>query len=324
MNIKINKVTKTIIDTKLRLEFFEKMHLVRKFEYNVLKLLREGVVLGSVHLDIGEEAVKVGTIMPLADSDYLIPTHRGHGQHLIKGTDPGRLLAELSGKVTGLCKGRAGSVHIFDKEHNDLGVTAIVGAQLPISVGVGMAIKYKKGNSCVMCNFGDGTTNQGWFYEALNLASLWELPIIFTCDNNFYGMGTPYDRTSNAKIHEKAELFHIRSETVDGNDVEAVYTQTKEIVDWVKSEKKPALIECYTYRWIGHSAFDTRPYRPKKEIEAWKERCPIKKLKNKLLQEGVIEKTLDDIEKKVTILIEKAEKFAVESAFPEFDDSMLM
>ena len=160
---------KAAIDTELRLEFFKKMHLVRKFEYNVLKLLREGMIPGSVHLDIGEEAVKVGTIMPLANSDYLIPTHRGHGQHLIKGTDPDLLLAELLGRETGLCKGRAGSVHIFDKENNNLGVTAIVGAQLPISVGVGTAIKYKKKNSCVMCNFGDGTTNQGWFYETLNL-----------------------------------------------------------------------------------------------------------------------------------------------------------
>ena len=322
--MKSNKKNKTFINTDLRLQFFEKMQLVRKFEYKVLELISRGLIMGSAHLDIGEEAVKVGTIMPLENSDYLLPNHRGHGQHLVKGSEPGKILAELCGRVTGLCKGRAGSVHLFDKKTNNLGVNAIVGAQLPISAGVGMAIKYKRKDSCVMCNFGDGATNQGWFYEALNLASLWELPIIFVCNNNFYGMGTPYDKTSNARIHDKAKLFNILSYAIDGNDVETVYQETKELVNWVKSEQKPAFIECFTYRWTGHSAYDKRAYRPKTELEQWKKKCPIKKLEKKLLQDGVEQKKLESIENKIDLLLKKAEEFALDSDFPKLDNSMIL
>ena len=197
------------MDLELAKELYEKVYLIRKFEEKVYDLILKGVVLGSVHLCIGEEATAVGTITALEKSDYILPTHRGHGMHIAKGADPNRLLAELAGKITGYCKGNSGSVHVFDKENNNIGSQGIIGGQFPISLGAGLAIKNRGANSCVAVFFGDGSSNQGWFYEALNIASLWDLPIIFVGVNNFYGMGTPYENTSKAIITEKSKVFGI-------------------------------------------------------------------------------------------------------------------
>ncbi len=310
-----------ISNTRL-LEFFEQMLLIRKFEETLHELAKRGVVHGSVHLCSGQEAPAVGTCAAITQDDYILPTHRGHGQVLAKGAEPDRLLAEILGRETGYCKGRVGSMHLFDKEHNNLGTTGVVGSQFPISTGVGLAIKLQELDRCLLCYFGDGTSNQGWFYEALNMASLWGLPIIFVCVNNLYGMGTPYRRTSKTAIHERATLFGIRSETADGNDVEEIYATMTELVTMVKTEKKPALLECYTYRLSGHSAFDVRPYRPKEEIEKWKKADPIMRLEQTLLRKNVEINTLDEIKARVEQTMTTAEKFAVESKYPEFNDTM--
>jgi len=310
------------MDQELAKELYEKVYLIRKFEERVYELILKGVVLGSVHLCIGEEATSVGTIAALEKSDYILPTHRGHGMHIAKGADPNRLLAELAGKITGYCKGNSGSVHIFDKENNNIGSQGIIGGQFPISLGAGLAIKNRGANSCVAVFFGDGSSNQGWFYEALNIASLWDLPIIFVGVNNFYGMGTPYENTSKAIITEKSKVFGILSETVDGNDVELVYKKMKEIASIVKNEKRPALLECETYRWTGHSAFDKRKYRPDEELEKWKKRDPVKIAENKLLKKGLSKEGIKKIQKDVVKKIDEAEKYTLDSEYPEFSDSM--
>ena len=310
------------IQTGLLLEFYEKMLLIRKFEEALRDLATRGAVHGSVHLCIGQEAPAVATCASITQDDYVLPTHRGHGQALAKGAEPGKLLAEILGRETGYCKGRVGSMHLFDRELNNLGTTGIVGSQFSISVGVGLAIKLQESDRCLLCYFGDGTSNQGWFYEALNMASLWDLPIIFVCINNLYGMGTPYSRTSKTKIHERASVFGIRSATADGNDVEDVYTKMVELVAMVKTEKRPALIECYTYRQTGHSAFDVRPYRPQEEIEDWRKRDPILQLERRLIRKGVNAAALGEAETRATQIVADAEKFAVESPYPTFDPSM--
>ena len=310
------------ISKEKKLELFEKMLLVRKFENKIYEFATKGVVRGSVHLCIGEEASAVGTVLSLEKDDYILPTHRGHGQGLAFGADPRKFLAEILGRETGLCKGRVGSMHFFDREHNNLGAQGILGAQFPIALGVGKAIKNKKKDSCVQCFFGDGTSNQGTFYESLNIASLWDPPIFYVCLNNLYGMGTHYKDTSRVSISKKAELFGLNTRVVDGNDVEEVYSNSMELAEYAKKNSKPVLIECKTYRWMGHSAFDNRPYRSKEEIARWKELDPIKSYRARLLQAKIPEKKIQEIENKVDGMISEAAEFALQSDYPEFDSSM--
>ncbi len=309
-------------DKKLLSTFLEKMFLVRQFEYKIYEFATKGIVFGSVHLCIGEEATAVGSCMDLESEDFILTTHRGHGQALTKGADPDTFLAEISGRETGVCKGRVGSMHAFDKENNNLGAQGILGAQFPIAVGVGLALKLKKSKNIVACYFGDGTSNQGTFYEALNMADIWNLPIFFVCVNNFYGMGTHYDKTSNVDVFEKAKSFNIITETADGNDVEEVYIKAKKLISKVREDKRPALLECHTYRWLGHSAFDNRSYRPKEEIEEWKSKDPIKSLEKKMIENGQSSKDIEIIKKNINKKIEEAAKFALESGYSSISDTI--
>jgi len=309
-------------DNKLLSTFLEKMLLVRQFEYKVYEFATKGIVFGSVHLCIGEEATAVGSAMGLESKDYILTTHRGHGQALTKGADPNKFLAEIIGRQTGLCKGRVGSMHAFDKENNNLGAQGILGAQFPIAIGVGLALKLKKSKSIVACYLGDGTSNQGTFYEALNIADIWDLPILFVCVNNLYGMGTHYDKTSNVAVFEKAKSFNIITETADGNDVEEVYIKAKKLISKVRSDRRPALLECYTYRWLGHSAFDNRPYRSKEEIKKWKAKDPIKSLEQKMIKNDISAKDIEIIKDNINKKIEEAAKFALESKYSSIDDSV--
>jgi TPP-dependent pyruvate/acetoin dehydrogenase alpha subunit len=308
---------------KLLLELLEKMILIRKFEYKLIELAERGIVRGSIHLCIGEEASAVGTCMAINEEDYILPTHRGHGQELAKGSDPNKLMAEMIGKETGLCKGRVGSMHIFDKEKNILGSQGVLGATIPISIGVGLAIKLKEmSERVVLCFFGDGTTNEGVFYESLNFASIWELPVIFVVINNLYGMGTRYDQTCKVEIYKKAELFDIYTKKIDGNDVEKVFNEMTKIVKMVKKESKPALLELCTYRWMGHSVFDKRQYRPKEEVEKWKKLDPINTIEQKLLNKGIKASSINEIKAKTEKIVNEAEKFALESSYPTYNDEM--
>jgi TPP-dependent pyruvate/acetoin dehydrogenase alpha subunit len=304
---------------ELLLAFYEKMLLVRSFENKLFELAKKGIVRGSVHFSIGEEATSVGTCMAIAPQDYILPTHRGHGQELAKGADPGRLLAEIAGRETGFSGGRGGTMHIYDRQTNNLGSQGILGAQFPICIGVGLAIKLQKmEDTTVLCYFGDGTSNLGNFYEVLNIAALWSLPVVFVCVNNGYGMGTKYEQACTAEICRKAELFGMLAATVDGNDVEQVYERTRDIVGIVKKEKKPALIELLTYRIMGHSAFDTRPYRTSEEVAEWKKKDPIDRLVRRCGEAGIDGAALGAVQQKVAAVIAGAEKFALDSAFPAY------
>ncbi len=310
------------IKESLLKEFLEKMILVRGFEYKIIDLARTGKIYGSVHLCVGEEATAVGSCLALEKDDYILPTHRGHGQSLAKGSDINTMLAEIAGKEDGLCKGRVGSMHFFDKDNNNLGCQGILGAQFPIAIGVGLSIKLRKENKIAVCFFGDGTSNQGTFYEGLNFADIWDLPILYVCVNNLYGMGTHYATTCNVAVHEKAKIFNMKTAVVDGNDVVAVYEKTKELVDHVRKNKRPALIQLDTYRWMGHSALDSRPYRPKEEIEEWKKKDPIKRFKEYLLSQKFTQEDLDEIEKKANKKLDDAHAFTNNSKLPEFTSDM--
>jgi pyruvate dehydrogenase E1 component alpha subunit len=310
-------------DEQLLLTFLEKMYLIRRFEQKVYEFAERGLVFGSTHLGIGEEATAVGTIMNLRQDDYIIATHRGHGQELMKGTGVSQMMAEMIGKETGICKGRVGSMHVVDKSVNNLGAQGIIGASFPISIGVGLAIKLKNlGDRILMSFFGDGSTNQGNFYESLNFADLWKVPVLFICVNNLYGMGTHYCRTCNIEVYKKANFFNIASDVADGNDVVEVYEKTGKLVEMVRKERCTALLELRTYRTIGHSAFDKHPYRTKEEIEEWKKLDPIKRVEEKLYNAGTSEQKIKDVKKKVDDIIEDASKFALESKYPQFDMSM--
>jgi acetoin:2,6-dichlorophenolindophenol oxidoreductase subunit alpha len=309
-----------MVNNEKMLEFFEKMYLIRSFENKVFDLAKKGFIRGSVHLCIGEEATSAGTCMAIDKNDFILPTHRGHGEELMKGLDPKKLLAEIMGKETGICKGRSGTMHIFDKDNNNLGSQGILGAQFPIAIGVGLAIKLKGLKDTVaLVYFGDGTSNMGNFYESLNMAALWNLPVIFICINNEYAMGTRYDDTCKIEIYKKAELFDIYSMNTDGNDVENVYLKTKDMVKFVKEKSKPALLELRTYRIAGHSAFDNRPYRTQDEIDNWKKLDPLAALEKKLMKENVEIKLIDEIKDRVDKKILEAEKYALESNFPTKD-----
>ncbi len=311
------------VESSLLMLFLEKMLLIRNFEGKVAEFARKGIFRGSIHFSTGEEATAVGSCLAVDAHDYILPTHRGHGQELAKGCDPGRLMAEIIGKRTGLCQGRGGTLHIFDREHNILGAQAILGAQFPIAIGVGLAIKLKGlVDTTVLCFTGDGTTNTGNFYETLSAASLWELPVVFVCVNNMYGMGTKYEDTCRTAIHEKGKAFKLLSVVLDGNDVENVYLEMKGIVQKVKRERIPALVELRTYRISGHSVNDRHVYRTEEEIQQWKMKDPIDRLTKELIRRKVSLEEIDAVKGRVTATVAGAEKFALESPYPEWDESV--
>jgi len=310
-------------DEKLYLTFLEKLYLIRRFENKVYEFAERGLVFGSTHLEVGEEATAVGTLLNINKDDYMIATHRGHGQELLKGTDLKAMMAEMIGKATGICGGRVGSMHVTDISVNNLGAQGIIGATFPISVGVGLGLNLLSDKEKILIAFfGDGSTNQGNFYESLNMADVWNVPVFFVCVNNLYGMGTHYCSTCNIEIHKKAAFFNIKSGFCDGNDVGAVYEKSKELIDYVRSKRRPAFLELKTYRTIGHSAFDKHPYRTKEEIEEWKKLDPIKRAEEAMLASGTGQDKIDDVKKKVDAQIQEAAAFALESAYPAYEPSL--
>ncbi len=307
----------------LYLEFLEKMYLIRKFEQKVYEFAERGLVFGSTHLEVGEEATAVGTLLNINKDDYLIATHRGHGQELMKGTSVRAMMAEMIGKSTGICGGRVGSMHVADRSVNNLGAQGIIGASFPISVGVGLALNLLDIKDSILISFfGDGATNQGNFYESLNMADIWKVPVFFVCVNNLYGMGTHYCKTCNIEIYKKASFFNIRADVEDGNDVVAVYEKSKEIISYVRGSRRTALLELRTYRTIGHSAFDRHHYRTREEIEEWKKADPIKRIEDRIVKGGTSKEKIEAVKKKVDDIIKDAANFALDSSYPEYDPAM--
>jgi pyruvate dehydrogenase E1 component alpha subunit len=306
------------------IEMYRKMLEIRLFEEKVFELYGQNLVPGTIHLYAGEEAVAVGVCSNLTKQDYITSTHRGHGHCIAKGADPKRTMAEILGKKTGYCKGKGGSMHIADFSIGMLGATAVVGAGLPIAVGAGLSIKLRKTSQVVACFFGEGASNQGTFHESINMASLWKLPAIFVCENNLYAMGTRQSKAMAIEnIADRAAAYGIPGVSVDGNDVLAVYEVAQKAVERARRGEGPTLIECKTYRQKGHSRVDPAKYRPKKEVEEWLTKDPIKRLKQKLLQANISTETeIQHIEKEASAKIEEAVKFAIESPYPEPEEAL--
>ncbi|HEY6418934.1 MAG TPA: pyruvate dehydrogenase (acetyl-transferring) E1 component subunit alpha [Candidatus Binataceae bacterium] len=304
------------------LDLYRRMALIRHFEEKAAEMYTRGKITGFCHLYAGEEAVAVGAIYALYDKDYVVSTYREHGHCLAKGADPRVVMAELFGKSTGISHGHGGSMHLFDQDLRFMGGYAIVGGGLPLAAGLAFAIQYNEGPEVVCCFFGDGALPQGAFHESLNIAALWKLPIVFICENNFYGMGTlVQNAVSQEELYRFAEPYKIPGVRVDGMDVLDVYGATMEAVARAREGDGPSLIEAVTYRFRGHSMSDPGEYRSKREERIWQERDPIKTMRRRLLTEKrATDAKLDEIEKEVEAVVDDAVKFADESPEPSLDE----
>jgi pyruvate dehydrogenase E1 component alpha subunit len=301
------------------IEMYRKMLEIRYFEQTVYYLFLEGIIPGTIHLYTGQEAVAVGVCSSLRKDDFIVSTHRPHGHYIAKGGQIKKLMAELLGKKTGCCKGKGGSMHVCDFDVGMPPAIAIVGANVPIASGMALAFKMKGTDQVVACFFGDGAVNQGMWHEGVNIAAVWDLPVIFICENNFYAASTHISKVMKVKrIADRASAYGIPGVTVDGNDVTAVYKETCKAVDRARKGEGPTLIECLTYRHGGHSRSDPATYRPKEEVEEWLKKDPIPRFKNKLIEIGVLTvEQAEEIERSVRAEIEEAVKYAKESPFPE-------
>lgn len=306
------------MDNKALLDVYFMMNKIRKFEEKALSLFEANKLRGSVHLCVGQEATPAVVCSFLTDEDYITSTHRGHGHCIAKGADVRYALAELMGRSTGYCKGRGGSMHIADFTKGNLGANAIVGGGIPIAVGAGLAIKMKKEDKVAVSFFGDSASNEGTFHESLNLASVWKLPVIFVCENNLYGISVPsWQSTSVKDIAVRGEGYNMPHFVVDGNKPDEIEVVVAEAIKRAKNGEGPTLIECKTYRWLGHWTGDPTPYRTKEEVEEWKKKCPIKYTRQLLESRGVSASELDEIEAKAQALVDEAEEFALNSPEPD-------
>ncbi len=312
----------TKLETNQAVDLYTQMLLIRRFEEQSSRLYTQGKISGFLHLYIGEEAIAVGAMSALRDDDYVITHYRDHGHALARGLDPKKVMAELMGKVTGTSGGKGGSMHLFDVSKGFMGGHAIVGGQMPLAVGLALAVKYKQQDRAVVCFFGDGAVNEGEFHESLNLASLWQLPVIFFLENNLYGMGTHVDRTraGGRDIYMAADAYKIPAAQIDGMDVVAVREQTVAAVKRVRSEGGPVFIEAMAYRFRGHSMADAQAYRDRGEIQEWQARDPIETFKKLVVDDGLIsEEDLESIDREVDATIEESVAFADESPEPTLE-----
>jgi pyruvate dehydrogenase E1 component alpha subunit len=302
-----------IKDTQL--ELHRMMMLIRLFEEALEEMFSRGLLHGTMHLSIGQEATAAGACLALDKKDLITSTHRGHGHCLGKGADPYKMFAELLGREDGYCRGRGGSMHIADLSNGNLGANGIVAGSLTISVGAALSFQLQKKENIVLCFFGDGAVNEGSFHEALNLASLWNLPVLFLCENNQYGMSMASEKAvAGESIASRGKSYGIESIQIDGNDVEAVYESVTTCKDEILNNKRPKFIEAVTYRYRGHSKSDRNLYRTSEEINFWKdEKDPIKRYIGKLLEQGITEVDLKGIDEDVKNTIRTSVKKALES-----------
>ena len=300
------------------LKMYGQMVLCREFEEACAEQYTKGHITGFLHLYSGQEAVAVGATAALHRDDYILSAYREHAQAIVRGAEPRRVRAELFGKRTGICKGKGGSMHLFDPNLSFMGGYAIVGGQFPIAVGLAFAAKFRKEGRIVACFFGDGAANRGTFHESLNLASIWNLPIVFVCENNMYGISyCQRDHMNICDISDRASAYGIPGVTVDGNDVVAVYETTAEAVKRAKNGDGPSLIECKTWRWRGHFEGDPGTYKDPAEQAEWIKKDPIPRLANKLLElQYATQPELDRINASVNAQINAAVEFAQRSPDP--------
>jgi acetoin:2,6-dichlorophenolindophenol oxidoreductase subunit alpha len=298
------------------LDGYARMLLIREFETAIHRLFLKGEVHGTTHLYAGQEAVAVGVCMAIEAGDYVAGTYRGHGHALAKGTEPESLVAEMLGRRTGVCGGRAGSMNVIDLEHGLVGCYGIVGGSIAAGLGAGLAAK-RQGRVSV-CFFGDGAANQGYFHECLNMAAVLRLPVVFVCENNLYAEFTPVaEATAGADIAGRATSYGVASAVVDGNDLWAVHEAATHAVRRARAGGRPTLLECKTYRHYGHSKSDPASYRPKDELERWLERDPLKLARTRLLEGGLAETEIVRREAATKALIEQAVQHALAAPYPD-------
>ncbi len=303
--------------------WYESMLLMRRFEEKAGQLYGQQKIRGFCHLYIGQEACASGAISALTKDDKWITAYRCHAHPLGLGTDPGAVMAELYGKATGTTKGKGGSMHIFDKEKNFFGGHGIVGAQVPMGLGLGFAEKYKGTKNLSICYMGDGAVRQGAFHESLNLAMLYKVPVIFVIENNGYAMGTAVKRSSNVEdLSTLGESYDMPSFAVDGMDVEAVHEAVAEAAERARRGDGPTLLEFRTYRYKGHSMSDPQKYRTKEEVEEYKQRDPVERVLASIQENNILtQEEIDAIIKKVKQKVDDAVKFAEESPWPDGMDA---
>jgi len=300
-------------------DLYKTMIKIRRFEEATAKYYAAGLIPGFVHLYIGEEAVAAGACAAIRSNDYITSTHRGHGHLIAKGGDLSLMMAELFAKRTGYCKGKGGSMHICDLSLGIIGSNGIVGAGLPIAVGVGYGAKvFGKGQVC-LCFFGDGAANRGTFHESINLASVWNLPVVYICENNLYGIsGCARNTMKVCDVSERSKSYGIPGYSVDGNDVIAVYNTTLEAVNHARAGNGPSIVECKTWRHRGHWEGDLDLYRNKEEHAAWLSRDPVTTFAKKLLDNRIADQeTLDKYDNEISQEVKKAVEFAEASSFPD-------
>ena len=301
---------------------FADMCLIRAFEERVSELYRDAAIPGFIHTSIGQEAVAVGVCAALRDDDHVATTHRGHGHCLAKGADVNAAMAELFGKKSGLCGGKGGSMHLADSQRGILGANAIVGASLGIAIGAALTTNIQARDSVAVAFFGEGAVDQGIYHEALNLAAIWALPVIFVCENNIYTEFTDSRSMScRSSVITTSSAYEINAAEVDGNDVEAVLAATREAVALSRRGEGPFLIEALTYRWHGHYEGDRQAYKPAHEVEEWKLRDPLLIGRKRIQSSGAMSATeLDAIQAKALADIDAAEEFARKAAYPQLQD----
>ncbi len=326
-----NYQTTDVLETANRLglekekliEMYRTMMKIRFFEEMADKQYALGKVHGTMHLSAGQEAVAVGSGFAIKKSDYLLNHHRGHGHFIASGADVNKMMAEFLGKDTGYCRGRGGSMHIADVTANNLGANGIVGGGLQLAVGVGIAIQMRKTDQLVLTIFGDGAANEGIFHESLNMAGIWDLPILYLCENNQYGMSANVNRVSaKTPFKARAEAYGIPGYYIDGNDVLAVYEFMKNASEHIRAGKGPVFVEAQTYRYFGHSKSDRNLYRTKEEIEYWKTvEDPIERFEGLLLQAGLLKvEEIKAMQNEINKEIEAAVTFAENSPEPDVKD----
>lgn len=304
-----------------KVELLKMMIKIRLFEEKARELYYNGSIKGTLHLSIGQEAIAAGACIAINKDDYIVSNHRGHGHCIAKGSDETKVLSEILGREDGCCGGRGGSMHIFDIQSGVMGTNGIVGGGIPIATGVGLGILLNKLNSVVLCFFGEGASNEGSFHEALNLAAVWRLPVVFICENNQFCDTTPYrDVIPIEKISDRSASYGIKGITIDGNDVLKVHEEVSNAVAQARKGKGPTLIECQTYRWEGHHLGDPCIYRTKEEVNQWKKKCPIVRFKKLLKREEIMtDSEIKNIDEEIKNKIKIAEEFALKSKSPSPD-----
>ena len=294
-------------------QLLERMCLIRAFEERAEDLFARGLVHGTMHLSIGQEATAVGASHAMQPGDYLLNHHRGHGHTLAWGSDVNLMMAEFMGKETGYCRGRGGSMHIANIDANNLGANGIVGGGVPMSIGVGLSIKMRQSGQVCLTIFGDGAANEGAIHETLNMASIWSLPVVFLCENNQYAMSMPVEKAFNIElISQRAYAYNIPSHTVDGNDLLSVYAAVRSAAENARQGHGPTLIESLTYRWRGHSKSDRQAYRTREEVKEWQAHDPIRLFADLI---KLSSEELDEYFKTSVLAIDEAVDFA--NASPE-------